>query len=582
MVRRLSERDMTMALVSGSSKRGRSGLGFGALVDFATRSHKHAVATLLLVSLIAFLPGFFYIPPVDRDEARFAQATKQMIETGDYVDIRFQEVSRYKKPVGIYWLQAAAVKAGEAAGVPRALTRIWLYRIPSLLGAIAAVLLAYWAALAFVAPRAALLAGFMMASSMMLGIEARIATTDAVLLAATTAAMGALGRTYLAAREESAEARSLAVPAIFWTAVAAGLLIKGPLILLFVALSAGILAVLDRSARFLLRLKPLPGIAWMLLLVLPWFVAIVARSGTAFFSDSLGGDFLAKVGGAQEMHWGPPGYYLALFWLMFFPAAMLAPLAAGAVWRWRNEPSVRFLLAWIVPSWIVFELAMTKLPHYVLPLYPAIAILIACAIDRNALTQTRWLKRATVWWLVIATAAAIAAVAVNIAIGQRPGFAAWPLAAGGVIAALFAWWLYDVDGPETSLLRAVAAAILVYAALFGATFPAIPALFPSAQVARQLYPPLCANPAFVTAGHYEASLVFLLGTDMLHASGSGAADFLRGGPCRFALVEKGQERAFVARADAIGLRYALGPRIEGYNVATGRPIEITIFMGRES
>ncbi|MFY9990840.1 MAG: glycosyltransferase family 39 protein [Rhodoplanes sp.] len=572
-----------MALVSGSSKRGRSGLGFGALLDFATTSHRHAVATLVFVSLLAFLPGFFYIPPVDRDEARFAQATKQMIETGDYVDIRFQEVSRYKKPVGIYWLQAAAVKAGEAVGVPRALTRIWLYRIPSLLGAIAAVLLTYWAALAFVTPRAALLAGFMMASSMMLGIEARLATTDAVLLATTTAAMGALGRAYLAARGERPEdARSLAVPAIFWTAVAAGLLIKGPLIFLFVVLAAGTLAVLDRSVRFFLRLRPLAGLAWMLLLVLPWFIAIIARSGTAFFSESLGGDFLAKVGGAQEMHWGPPGYYLVLFWLMFFPAAMLAPLAVGAVWRWRNEPGVRFLLAWIVPSWIVFELAMTKLPHYVLPLYPAIAILIACAIDRQALTQTRWLKRATVWWLIIATAAAIAAVVLNIAIGQRPGFASWPLAAAGVIVAIFAWWLYDIDGPETSFMRAVAAAILVYAALFGATFPAIPALFPSAQVARQLYPPLCANPAFVTAGHYEASLVFLLGTDMRHASGSGAADFLRGGPCRFALVEKGQERAFVVRADAIGLRYALGPRIEGYNVATGRPLEITIFIGTGS
>ncbi|MGZ9073796.1 MAG: ArnT family glycosyltransferase, partial [Rhodoplanes sp.] len=132
-------------------------------------SHTHAVACLVVVCLLAFLPGFFYIPPVDRDEARFAQATKQMIESGDYVDIRFQEVSRYKKPVGIYWLQAAAVKAGEAASVPRALTRIWLYRIPSLLGAIGAVLLTYWAALAFVSPRGALFAGLMMASSMLLG-----------------------------------------------------------------------------------------------------------------------------------------------------------------------------------------------------------------------------------------------------------------------------------------------------------------------------------------------------------------------------------------------------------------------------
>ena len=59
-------------------------------------------------------PGFFNIPPVDRDEARFAQATKQMVETGDYVDIRFQDDVRYKKPVGIYWMQAAAVKTLQA------------------------------------------------------------------------------------------------------------------------------------------------------------------------------------------------------------------------------------------------------------------------------------------------------------------------------------------------------------------------------------------------------------------------------------------------------------------------------------
>ncbi|MET0873790.1 MAG: glycosyl transferase, partial [Pseudolabrys sp.] len=94
-------------------------------------SLRRAVVLLLLFSLLAFLPGFFQIPPVDRDEARFAQATKQMLETGEYVDIRFQNEVRYKKPVGIYWLQAAAVKAGEALGVPRPRATIWLYRLPS-------------------------------------------------------------------------------------------------------------------------------------------------------------------------------------------------------------------------------------------------------------------------------------------------------------------------------------------------------------------------------------------------------------------------------------------------------------------
>src|SRR4051812_49737044 len=134
----------------------------GTLFALATAPPARTIAILVLVSLISFLPGFFHIPPVDRDEARFAQATKQMIESGDYVDIRFQDEVRYKKPVGIYWLQAGVVKAARALGVRQALTTIWLYRVPSLVGALGAVLLTYWAALALVPRRAAVLAGLMM------------------------------------------------------------------------------------------------------------------------------------------------------------------------------------------------------------------------------------------------------------------------------------------------------------------------------------------------------------------------------------------------------------------------------------
>ena len=84
------------------------------------RRHSRAIALLVVCGALFFLPGFFNIPPIDRDEARFAQATKQMVETGDYVDIRFQDEVRYKKPVGIYWLQAAAVETAAALGLPNA------------------------------------------------------------------------------------------------------------------------------------------------------------------------------------------------------------------------------------------------------------------------------------------------------------------------------------------------------------------------------------------------------------------------------------------------------------------------------
>src|SRR6201996_1968550 len=167
------------------------------VIDFVTASHLRAVTFLLLFGLVIFLPGFFNIPAVDRDEARFAQATKQMIETGDYVDIRFQDDVRYKKPVGIYWLQSAAVETLSTFGLPRAQLRIWVYRIPSLIGAIGGVLLTYWAALAFVTRRGAALAGLMMASCVLLGAEARLAKTDAMLLLTVVAAMGAMARVYL-------------------------------------------------------------------------------------------------------------------------------------------------------------------------------------------------------------------------------------------------------------------------------------------------------------------------------------------------------------------------------------------------
>ncbi len=98
-------------------------------------------------ALLLFLPGFFNIPPIDRDEARFAQATKQMVESGDFVDIRFQDEVRYKKPVGIYWLQAAVVETASRSACRGPQVRIWLYRMPSLIGAIGAVLLTYWTAL---------------------------------------------------------------------------------------------------------------------------------------------------------------------------------------------------------------------------------------------------------------------------------------------------------------------------------------------------------------------------------------------------------------------------------------------------
>src|SRR5258708_3884753 len=295
-----------------------------AAFDYATASHFRVIVFLTLCGLVFFLSGFFNIPPIDRDEAKFAQATKQMVETGDFVDIRFQDDVRYKKPVGIYWLQAATVETAARLGLQRAQVRIWLYRVPSLIGAIG-----------------------------------------------------------------------------------------------------------DRTAAWCWRLRTGWGLSWMLVLVLPWFIAIFWKAGDTFFADSLGGDMLSKLA-AQESHGAPPGTYLLLFWITFWPGAALAGMAAPAVWRARREPGAQYLLAWLIPSWIVFELVLTKLPHYMLPLYPAIAILTVGALERRVLSRS-WLKRGAAWWFIIPAGASIIAVIGAITLTRQPVFLAWPFVAAALI-----------------------------------------------------------------------------------------------------------------------------------------------------
>jgi 4-amino-4-deoxy-L-arabinose transferase-like glycosyltransferase len=467
-------------------------------------------------------------------------------------------------------------------GLPRAQVRIWLYRIPSLLGAIGAVLLTYWTALAFVTRRGAILAALILGSSVLLGAEARLAKTDAMLLLTVVAAMGAMAKVYLSwQRGEDTVDPPWSYPAIFWTALGAGILLKGPLILMFVGLTIAILAIVDRSAAWLWRLRPVWGLIWMLVLVLPWFIAIFLRgAGETFFADSVGGDMLSKLA-AQESHGAPPGIYLLLFWVTFWPGAPLAGMAAPAVWRARREPGAQFLLAWLIPSWIVFEAVLTKLPHYVLPLYPAIAILTIGAMERRVLSRS-WLRRGAAWWFLIPAFASVIAIVGAIMLTRQPVFLAWPFIAGALIFGLIAWWLFDDNRAELSLLNAVVAAMFLATSVYGLVVPALTPLFPSAEIARALRNVVCVGPKAAAAGYHEPSLVFMTGTSTLLTDGSGAADFLRQGSCRFALVEQRSERGFAQRAEAIGLRYNVAKRIEGYNISQGRAISIAIFRSEDT
>ena len=542
------------------------------LFGFVARSHARACTVLLLLSLACFLPGFVSLQPMDRDEPRFAQATKQMLETGDFVDIRFQEAARHKKPVGIHWLQSASVLTAEALGLPQARTTIAVYRVPSLLGAVAMVLLTYWAALAFAGRREAFLAAAFVAASVILIVEARLAKTDAVLGACTVAAMGALARAYLA----RGVPQPAATVAIFWTAVGLGILVKGPMVLMFAGLPALVLSIRERSARWLLALRPGIGLLVVAAFAAPWFVAIAAKTGGAFFASAVGGDLLGKVATGQENHWGPPGFYFVAFFATFWPAAPLAAIAAPFLWRHRREDAMAFALAWIVPSWLVFEAVSTKLPHYVMPLYPMIAIVTALALARGAVGPHRPGAKATALLVVVVPFAVVAALA----------FGAWTLegsvpaaglavAAAAALVSVQAWRLFVRDEAVPAALAGIGASVLLVLGCLGLAQPTLEALRISPRLAAVARAFDCPGASIGSAGYVEPSLVFLAGTQVrLMPNGATAAAFAAQGGCRLIFVEGRHEPDFRATLAALGIAAEPVARVSGFNINGGRRVDI--------
>ena len=569
-----------MTATAGNERPTASARSLKAIVDFAMGSHARAVGVLLAVALLCFLPGFFSTPPIDRDEARFTQATKQMVESGDYVDIRFQDEVRYKKPVGIYWLQAGVVKAASALGFRRAVTTIWLYRVPSLIGAIGAVLLTYWAALAFVPRRAALLAGLMMASCVLLGIERLIAKTDAMLLMTVVAAMGAMARAYLPKRARRGwmpSANAGWLPAVFWTALAAGVLLKGPLIVMVVGLAALALIVVDRSARWLLALKPRRGHR----LACAAGAALVPRHHRPRRRC-----VLRRVRRARPAQQGVrrPGIPWRAARLLF--RAVLVHVLAG---RDAGGPGDAGGLGGTprAGDQVPAGLAGAVVGRFRAGDHQA-AALRAAALSRDrdpdrrrdrcaALSRKPFLVWGTIWWFVVPMLAGIGGIVALAVIGRQFGLLVWPLIGAAAVMSFLAWRLYEADGAEHSLLRAIVAAILTAIAIFALIVPSLGPLFPAPTLARVLRDSGCAQPEAASVGYHEPSLVFLAGTATRLTDSAGAAEFLRGGECRFAFVEARHERSFAQRAEAIGLRYTSGPRIEAINISTGQQITIAVF-----
>jgi 4-amino-4-deoxy-L-arabinose transferase-like glycosyltransferase len=536
-------------------------------------------ALAALIAFLAGLPGLLAAPPLDRDESRFAQATAQMLESHDFVVIRYQDAPRFKKPVGIHWLQAVSVALFSD---PEA-RAIWAYRIPSLLGAMLAAAACAWGAAAFFGAEAGLFAGTLLATTLLLSTEAMIAKTDAVLCGATTLAMAALGRIYAAAR--GGPAAPVAAAWLFWIAIGVATLVKGPIGPMVAALAIILLAVLDRRPGWLLRMRWGWGLIIVAAIVGPWAGAVTVATDGAFWSQAVGGDLAPKLAGGQETHGAPPGYHTLLAPFLSFPMTLLLPAAAVAAVRRRTEPGIRFALAWLVPAWLVFEATPTKLPHYPLPAYGALAWLAAAALVEPLGAGARW-TGAVLGGLVGLVLAAAGFYLVRL-YGDASDL---PYA---VIAGLFlagaglagAWFLAR-RAPRPAVVAAMACGAIGHAALVAGLAPRLSPLWLSArtaaamEAARLLPRQGIADAPVAVAGYAEPSLVFMLGTATELGTAEDAAQAIAEN--RPAVVEGRQDAAFHAALKAAGVQAILVRQVKGLDYSNWRRMTLNIYEAPET
>jgi 4-amino-4-deoxy-L-arabinose transferase-like glycosyltransferase len=521
---------------------------------------------LCLLCLILYAPGLAAIPPLDRDEARFAQATRQMLETGDFIRIRFQDRARNKKPIGIYWLQAGAVSAFSS---PKS-AAIWPYRLPSAVAAMIAVLLTLGLGSRLLGSRAAgFTAAVLTASALGVVVEAHLAKTDAALLAATVAAQGALGLIYT--RSRSGRRIPLALAVLFWAAEGAAILLKGPLGPVLAGLTVAVLSIADRDIRWTKGLRPIAGSLLLGLIVAPWLIAVESATGGRFLPDAIFSDFLPKLTGGQEAHGAPPGYYLALAGLTFWPGSLFVIPAVLWGWRRRRIAAERFVLAWLVPGWVLLELVPTKLPHYVSPLYPALALLAGGGLAEGVQTllvgRARYCELAVeILWGVVTAVLAAALIALPFWFGGvvSPVSIAAAAALPGLGLLLL---LRDWRAMPTAALIATLAVTFVLPAGFEVV-PGLNDLWLSrsaaAAVARH---PARSGEALLSVGYSEPSLVFLLGTATRLVTAAPGDDQLAG--AGVALVNSRDDLEFRQSLARHGLTAQALDRVTGLDYSAG-------------
>ncbi|WP_419420399.1 ArnT family glycosyltransferase [Legionella sp. D16C41] len=465
---------------------------------------------LLLFSLMLFALGINKIPVIDRDEAHFAQASKQMLQTSNYFQIRFQDRTRFQKPPGINWLQAASVK--RLSDVKS--NQIWPYRIPSILGGFLSLLLTYLFAGRFVDLKTAALAAGLLGSTFLLVVEAHMAVIDATLLFSVVLMQGALWIIYQNYKEQ--QKISWVWPLCFWSAMAFGIVLKGvtPLVGILTIVA---LCLIEKQVSWLKQLKLIPGLLFVVGLTLIWLLLVNEAEQSNYLLQMLNKDLLPKLKGGHESHGKPPLFHLAILPITFWPASLFLWLAGLYAWQNRHLTYVKFLLSWLIPSWIFFECMPTKLPQYVMPLFPALAILSALAIKQYTyLLSSKWLNFLQYFWLILSVGFGFALILIGYSLNQELSFDSVIIGAVIVIFSVSAIYFGRQSMFNHSVIFVFLMAAIVFPLIFNRLLPSLKPIWLTHTIAQYIDKnKIAEKQPLLVVGFDEPSLVFNLDTKLV-------------------------------------------------------------------
>lgn len=534
------------------------------------------IGTLILLSLTVatYLPGVINLPPVDRTEVVFAETTAAMLARGDFIDARYGEIRHRFRPIGTYWLQAAAATLTATPSADDLTDDITPYRLPSTLGVILAVLACYWLLGPLIGNSRALIAATLFAVVPLVALEAHLAIADGIVLPASIIAMLALLRIYCARDDEPTALLAFA----FWTAIGLGMLVNALSVPILVASALLALLVFDRATGWLRRLYPGFGFPLALVLASPWLIVRWQVDGTPF-AGMPWGELLEALGGSQDMKWkAAPGTFTLAAMLGFLPGAVFAYPALRQLWHDREAKLARFLLAWIIGYLVYLEGISSKPAIYtVQAIFPALATALALAImppgANPALPKPSLAPHPVFAFLIM--------IGIFGGIGYAISAELTPLnlAAGVAVALLmaFAAAAHRNDAAIAWLVWSAAgfAGLVVY--LFGVLLPGTERMWPATAIERAVAPlQACAPGPINVLGYREPSTGFELDTRADRTTPQSGAAMLNTGA--YVAVERRWQKRF---ADAAAAANITLPQpfacVTGLNVMRGCRVNFAIY-----